>query len=192
MKQLFATISSGKFKGKKLSLPSLQTTRSTKSIVKGSFFDSFRYEIRDKIFIEAFGGSALMACEALSNGCKKAYAIEIDKNAYKIALSNAKSVDELNLKVLNGDTFRLTPEILQSGNFKPKSVILYLDPPFDIREGFSEIYQKCLNLILHLNYEQIFLIAIEHASYLELPNEIGKFSLSKSKKFGNTTLSYYA
>ena len=68
MKYLFTQISSGKLKGRKLFLPSFSTTRSTKSIVKGSFFDSLRYDLRGKIFIEAFGGSALMAAEAISNG----------------------------------------------------------------------------------------------------------------------------
>ncbi|WP_172199288.1 RsmD family RNA methyltransferase [Campylobacter sp. RM16188] len=192
MKRLFTTISSGKFKGKKLALPSLATTRSTKNIVKGSFFDSFRYDLRGKIFIEAFCGSALMACEALSNEAKKAYAIELDKAAFKIACENAKSIDELNLRVLNGDTFKLTPEILKSENFGEKSVILYLDPPFDIRDGFKEIYEKCLNLISNLDEKQIFLIAIEHASSYTLPENIGKFTLVKNKKFGNTSLSYYS
>lgn len=192
MKRLFATISSGKFKGKKLALPSLTTTRSTKSIVKGSFFDSLRYDLRGKIFIEAFGGSALMAAEALSNDCAKAYAIELDKNAFEIAYENAKSVDEQNLRVLNADTFKLTPEILKSENLGQKSVILYLDPPFDIRDGFEQIYEKCLNLISNLDERQIYLIAIEHASSYALPENIGKFTLVKNKKFGNTTLSYYS
>ncbi|MDO5046048.1 RsmD family RNA methyltransferase, partial [Campylobacter sp.] len=73
-----------------------------------------------------------------------------------------------------------------------KSVILYLDPPFDIREGFSQIYEKCLNLISNLDEKQIYLIAIEHASSYTLPENIGKFTLVKNKKFGNTTLSYYS
>lgn len=189
MKKLFSVISSGKFKGKRLALPSLATTRSTKNIVKGSFFDSVRYDLRDKIFIEAFGGSALMAAEALSNDAKSAIAIELDKDAFKIARENAKSIDGSNLEILNGDTFKLTPEILKSQNLK--EVILYLDPPFDIREGFGEIYEKCLNLIRNLDKERIYLVVIEHASGFKAPQEVGKFSLQKSKKFGNTTLSYY-
>ncbi len=188
MKNLYATISSGKFKGKKLLLPSLQTTRSTKSIVKGSFFDSFRYELAGKVFIEAFGGSALMAAEALSNGAVKAYAVEIDKNAYKIALQNAKLIGD-ELEIINGDTFEVTPAIVERQNLP---VILYLDPPFDIRDGFADVYEKCVNLVRNLLKDKIYLIAFEHASHLNLPESIGAFTLLKSKKFGNTSLSYYS
>lgn len=190
MKKLFSTISSGKFKGKKLLLPSLDTTRSTKSIVKGSFFDSIRYDLRNKIFIEAFGGSALMAAEALSNDAKSAIAIELDKNAFKIARENAKNIDESNLEILNGDTFELTLEILNRRDLK--DVILYLDPPFDIREGFGQIYEKCINLIRNLDKKRIYMVVIEHISSYQFPEDIGKFTFQKSKKFGNTTLTYYS
>ena len=56
--KLYTSIESGIYKGKKLLLPSLQTTRSTKSIVKKCVFDVLRSDLRNKIFIEAFGGSA--------------------------------------------------------------------------------------------------------------------------------------
>lgn len=187
MKHIYTQISSGKFKGKRLILPSLQTTRSTKSIVKGSFFDSFRYDLRGRLFIEAFGGSALMAAEALSNDAALAYAIEIDKNAYKIANENAKNLSE-NLKVFCADTFELTPRLIRDTKMQ---VILYLDPPFDIRDGFDDIYEKCYKMIRDLEKDKIFLIAIEHISKLNLPNEIGSFGILKTKKFGNTSLSYY-
>jgi 16S rRNA G966 N2-methylase RsmD len=34
------------------------------------------------------------------------------------------------------------------------------------------------------------MIIIEHMSGLEIPEKLGKFSIKKSKKFGNTTLTY--
>ena len=187
MKKLYAQISSGKFKGKKILVPSSQTTRPTKSIVQGSFFDSFRYDLIGKIFIEAFGGSALMAAEALSNGAKKSYAVELDKSAYETTRLNAKNLSE-DLEVFNADTFELTPRLIRDADSK---AILYLDPPFDIRDGFEGIYQKCYKMVETLDDEKIFLIAIEHTSILNVPNRIGKFELIKTKKFGNTALSYY-
>ena len=88
--KLYTRIQSGIYKGKKLLLPSLQTTRSTKNIVKACVFNVLQKQLQGGIFIEAFGGSALMAALALSNGAVKAYAIELDKKAYHIALHNAK------------------------------------------------------------------------------------------------------
>nr|WP_298051839.1 RsmD family RNA methyltransferase [uncultured Campylobacter sp.] len=74
-----------------------------------------------------------------------------------------------------------------------RRVFVYLDPPFAIRQGFGEIYERVLALIARLGSAQCeLLIAIEHMSELELPPKIGDFTLLKSRKFGATTMSYYA
>ena len=74
-----------------------------------------------------------------------------------------------------------------------RRVFVYLDPPFAIRQGFGEIYERVLALIARLGSAQCeLLIAIEHMSELELPPKIGDFALLKSRKFGATTMSYYA
>lgn len=175
------------YKGKKLLLPSLQTTRSTKSIVKKCVFNVLRSDLRNKIFIEAFGGSALMAAEALSNYALKAYAIELDLNAYKIALENAKNIDT-NLKVIHANTFEILPKLIEGSK---EDVILYLDPPFDIREGFSGIYEKIYNFLEKLKLDALFCIVLEHNSKIKTPENIANFTKTKEKKFGSTSLSFY-
>ena len=108
---LFTQISSGIYRGKKLSLPALSSTRSTKSIVKGSFFDTWRAELRGAVFIECFGGSGAMALEALSNGAKNVYAIEKDVAAHKIMRKNFELFG-LGANAILGDCFERLPEIL--------------------------------------------------------------------------------
>ncbi|MCI6988508.1 MAG: 16S rRNA (guanine(966)-N(2))-methyltransferase RsmD [Campylobacter sp.] len=181
-----AVITSGIFKGKKLILPSLETTRSTKAIVKESFLDSYRDEIRGRVFIEGFGGSGLMAASALSNGAKLAYAIEKDRDAYEILKQNFTTLSP-KLRAINADFFKVIDEILVEN----LGVILYIDPPFDIRVGFDEIYNKVCEFIKHLNKKRAFLVAIEHHSKIELPQNLGEFNIRKTKKFGRTALSYY-
>ena len=185
-KKLFTSIESGKYNGKKLLLPNLSITRSTKSIVKACVFNVIRQDLRDKIFIEVFGGSALMALEALSNFALKAYAIELDFKAYKTALQNAK-IDE-NLEVINADSFEFLPKLLKNLN---QELILYLDPPFDIRQGFDEIYEKVYKLLLNLKLEFVKIIIIEHNSKANMPTNIQNFIKTKVKKFGSTSLSFY-
>lgn len=213
---LFTQISSGIYRGKKLALPALSSTRSTKSIVKGSFFDTWRTELRGAAFIECFGGSGAMALEALSNGAKNVYAIENDTAAHKIMRKNFELFG-LGANAILGDCFERLPEILyelqanmngRSGANSSEShtanssensvsdparrVFVYLDPPFAIRQGFGEIYERVLALIAHLSSVQCeLLIAIEHMSELELPPKISDFTLLKSRKFGATTMSYY-
>ena len=108
---LFTQISSGIYRGKKLSLPALSSTRSTKSIVKGSFFDTWRAELRGAAFIECFGGSGAMALEALSNSAKNVYAIEKDAAAHKIMRKNFELFG-LGANAILGDCFERLPEIL--------------------------------------------------------------------------------
>lgn len=181
-KRLFAHIQSGKFKGKKLLLPSLETTRSTKSIVQACVFNVLRGELAGKTFIEGFGGSALMALEALSNHALKAFAIEKDEKAFKIASSNAKDIE--GISILKGDSFELLPQLLRN----EREIILYLDPPFDTRAGFEDVYQRLLKLA-HL--ENVSKLIFEQRSSFKMPENIGSLSLFKFKKFGLTALSFY-
>ncbi|EGK8009516.1 16S rRNA (guanine(966)-N(2))-methyltransferase RsmD [Campylobacter lari] len=186
--KIYTTIESGIYKGKKILLPSLDTTRSTKSIVKSCVFNVLRFYLQDKVFIEAFGGSALMALEARSNGCLKSYAIEKDKKAYEIALKNASNIDQ-NTICFNDDTFKKTPQIIQNSK---EDIILYLDPPFDIREGFFDIYEKTLKLIENIKNSNVKIIIIEHHSTFKTPAKIQNYEKTKEKKFGSTTLSFYS
>ncbi|MFX3627492.1 RsmD family RNA methyltransferase [Campylobacter sp. LH-2024] len=187
--KIYTFIESGQYKGKKLLLPSLEKTRSTKSIVKACVFNVIRQNLRNKIFIEAFGGSALMAAEALSNFALKSYAIELDKNAYKIAVQNS-NIDQ-NLNVVQGDTFEILPQLIEKLTQENIPIFLYLDPPFDIRKGFKKIYENIENLLKNLNRKNIEKIIFEHHSKIELPQNIEEFQKNKSKKFGLTSLSFY-
>lgn len=181
MKNNVLRVQSGFLKGKILENPSKDTTRATKSIVKSCVFNVLRDDLREYVFIEAFGGSASMAIEAISNYAKKAFAIEIDKLAYKSALKNTK---DLNIEVLNDDTFKALPNIITK--LQNEKTILYLDPPFDIRDGFSDVYLKIKNLYENLDCD---IVIIEHSSKVEFVSL--KYTLFKVKKFGNTTLSFF-
>ncbi len=185
---LYTTINSGKHKGKKLLLPSLSTTRSTKSIIKESFFNTIQFEIIGKNFVEAFAGSGSVGLEAYSRGAKRIYFLEKDHKAYKILLQNIKSLDCDSCVAYNVDTFTEFSKLLNEIDDK---TYFYFDPPFEIRDGMDEIYQKVYRLIKSIPADICELIAIEHMSGLKVPDDIGVYQKTKSKKFGKTTISYY-
>jgi len=54
----------------------------------------------------------------------------------------------------------------------------------------EDIYDKTINLIASLPQKNVKLIIVEHMTGLEIPQKIGEFSIKKSKKFGNTSLTY--
>lgn len=189
-KAFFTQIQSGKFKGKKLFLPNFATTRSTKSRVKACVFSVLRPNLAGKIFVEVFGGSGAMALEALSNGAEQAFIIEKDDKAYQIACKNAQNLGDESVKVFQGDSFTLLPNLCQNSNHN--EIIAYFDPPFHLRAGFADIYERIFSLIISLPSENLALFIIEHSSKAPMPAQIGIFRQNKCKKFGNTALSFYA
>jgi 16S rRNA (guanine(966)-N(2))-methyltransferase RsmD len=189
--RLYIKINAGKYKGRKLSLPSNATTRSTKSILKGSFFDSVQYEIVDKSIVEVFGGSGSIGLEGLSRGASEAYFIEINREAYKILEKNCSMIDKDSCYTYFGDSFETYPKIAQNLADAKKKAYLYFDPPFDIRDGMSDIYEKVMTLIANTPNEIVEMIVIEHMSNRDMGEQIGNFKKIKSKKFGKSMLSYY-
>ena len=185
-------IIAGAYKGKVLNLPSLDVTRSSKAVLKESVFNVLQFNIIDKIFIESFAGSGSIGLEAISRGAKRAYFIELDKKSYSILVKNCKSINIEKCQTIQGNAFVQTPLILDFLKNSKEEVILYVDPPFDFREGMEDIYDKSFRMIENIENNNIFKIIIEHESKLEVPKILGKFSLEKTRKFGKSSLSYFS
>jgi 16S rRNA (guanine(966)-N(2))-methyltransferase RsmD len=185
-------IIAGKYKGKVLDLPSLEVTRSSKARLKESVFNVLQFDIIDKVFIEAFAGSGSIGLEAISRGAKRSYFIELNKNSYNILVKNCKSIDMEKCQTIQGDTFVQTPLILEFLKNSTDELILYIDPPFDYRDGMEGIYENSFDIVKNIETNNIYMIIFEHVSSLEMPEVLGKFSLDKTKKFGKSSLSYYS
>jgi 16S rRNA (guanine966-N2)-methyltransferase len=185
-------IIAGKYKGKILDLPSLDVTRSSKAMLKESLFNVLQFDIIDKLFIESFAGSGSIGLEAISRGAKRSYFIEKDRNSYQILLKNCKAVDMEKCQTVQADTFVQTPLILDFLVNSNDEIVLYIDPPFDYRDGMDDVYTKSFDMIKNIELDNIFIIVFEHVSSLEMPKVLGKFSLIKTKTFGKSALSYYS
>ncbi len=190
-------IIAGKYKGKTLKLPSKVTTRSSKAIVLESFFNTIQFGVIDAVFVEVFSGSGSVGLEALSRGAKKIIFMEKDREALKILHENIAQTDPSACEVISGDSFiniKTAISKVKSLHVKGSSdgnTYLYIDPPFSVREGMEDIYDKMIALIAEFPHELCEMLIIEHMSTLELPETINLFTKTKTKKFGNTSLSYY-
>jgi len=189
-KKFTKKIISGKFKGKILKLPSKTTTRSSKTIVLESFFNTLQFEIIDANFVEVFSGSGSIGLEALSRGAKSIQFMEKDKDALKTLKENISQTDPSSCSVYGGNSFENINAVVSKLKKQGEDAYFYVDPPFSIREGMEEIYDKTMNLIKSLPQECVKMIIIEHMTGLEIDDEIGEFHIIKSKKFGNTSLTY--
>lgn len=187
---LTTQIIAGKYKGKKLELPSLEVTRSSKARLKESFFNVLQFDIINKVFVEAFAGSGSIGLEAISRDAKKAYFIEINKNSYNTLVKNCKSIEIDKCQTFLGDTFVQLPVILNSLKNSSEELIVYIDPPFDYRDGMSDIYDKSFEIVRNIDNDNIMMICFEHETSIEVPAVLGKFEVYKTKKFGKSSLTY--
>ena len=187
---LTTQIIAGKYKGKKLELPSLEVTRSSKARLKESFFNVLQFDIIDKVFVEAFAGSGSIGLEAISRGASKSYFIELNKNSYNTLVKNCKAIEINSCQTFLGDTFVQLPVILNSLKNSSDELIVYIDPPFDYRDGMSDIYEKSFEIVKNIENENIMMICFEHETSVEIPDVLGKFEKYKNKKFGKSSLTY--
>ncbi|WP_345980631.1 16S rRNA (guanine(966)-N(2))-methyltransferase RsmD [Sulfurimonas sp. HSL3-2] len=184
-------IVAGKYKGKTLKLPSKTTTRSSKSIVLESFFNTIQFDIVDAVFVEVFSGSGSIGLEALSRGAGKIIFMEKDRDALRTLHENIAQTDPSACEVIGGDSFSNIKTVISRLKAMNKSAYIYIDPPFSIREGMEDIYDKMIALIADFPKEHCEMIIIEHMSSLKLPENINEYTKIKTKKFGNTSLTYY-
>lgn len=104
------------------------------------------------------------------------------------ARENPAAAAKPRAQIMQGDSFATLPKLL--ADIATPS-ILYLDPPFFIRQDYADIYEKCANLIAQISNDAIELVVIEHSSLHAFGAQIGRFALQKVKKFGKSSLTYF-
>ena len=190
-KELSTRIIAGRFKGKKLLLPSKNVTRSSKNILREALFNILQFDIVDKNFVEVFGGSGSVGLEALSRGAKRVYFIEKDRDSYDTLKKNVQSCDTTACVVRFGDAFDLIWDVIEELRHNRTSAYFYFDPPFNIREGYEDIYEKVSTLIKQIPKEVVEAIVVEHMSKYDFGDNIGNYECYKKRKFGKSSLSFY-
>jgi 16S rRNA (guanine(966)-N(2))-methyltransferase RsmD len=182
----------GEFKGKKILIPDVATTRSSKSILRESLFNTLQFEIIDSNFVEVFAGSGSVGLEALSRGAAHGYFIERNRDVFEVLQGNIHTLVPDRATTIPGDSFVQFPSLLKRLRDERVPTYFYFDPPFSIREDMEEIYDQTLLLIAQIDPTFCKKVVIEHMSKLKLPEQIGDLSREKQKRFGKSTLSYYS
>jgi len=191
IKLFTTTIIAGEFKGKHIEIPDISTTRSSKSILKESFFNTIQFEIIDRNFVEVFAGSGSVGLEALSRGAAECYFMEYNKVAFRSLENNIRQTDPSRCHAFFGDSFEKFATVYELIKRQGTKTYFYFDPPFSTRNGMDDIYDKTLALIEQIEPDMCEMVAVEHMTNLTMPDEIGALEKTKKKKFGRSTLTYY-
>ena len=185
------TITAGSHKGKKIEIPDISTTRSSKGILKESLFNTLQFDIIDKNFVEVFSGSGSIGLEALSRGAGQCYFMEYNKTAFHCLEGNVKRVDASKSHLFYGDSFEKFSLVYDMVKKSKEKTYFYFDPPFSTRDGMDDVYDKTIALIESIEADVAELVIVEHMTNLDMPDTIGALELMKRKKFGRSTMTYY-
>ncbi|SFV90434.1 16S rRNA (guanine(966)-N(2))-methyltransferase  len=191
IKLFTTTIIAGEFKGKRIEIPDIATTRSSKSILRESFFNTIQFEIIDRNFVEVFAGSGSVGLEALSRGAAQCYFMEYNKIAFRSLENNIRQTGPSRCHAFFGDSFENFANVYRLVKQQGGKTYFYFDPPFSTRDGMDEIYDKTIALIEQIEPQVCEMVAVEHMTSLTMPEKIGRLEKSKKKKFGRSTLTYY-
>ena len=193
-RKIFTTnIIGGKYKGRTIEIPDINTTRSSKSILKESLFNTLQFDIIDKNFVEVFAGSGSVGLEAVSRDVGNCYFIEYNREAYRTLESNIRKLGaNRDCHTFFGDSFEKFSLVLEAINRDKIKTYFYFDPPFSTRNGMDSIYDKTIDLIKSINLDYCEMVIVEHMTNLDMPKEIGGLEFIKRKKFGRSTISYFA
>jgi 16S rRNA (guanine(966)-N(2))-methyltransferase RsmD len=184
-------IIAGEFKGKRIEIPAVSTTRSSKAILRESLFNTLQFDLVDKPFVEVFAGSGSVALEAVSRGASRAWCMEKNREVYEILRANVERIAPGRVETVWGDSFTEFEGVYRALEATGERAYFYFDPPFSIREGMEEIYDRTLELLERIAPEQCELAIVEHMTTVDLPEKIGNLELLKKKRFGKSSLSYY-
>lgn len=185
------TITAGIHKGKKIEIPDISTTRSSKGILKESLFNTLQFDIIDKNFVEVFSGSGSIGLEALSRGAGECYFMEYNNIAFRCLEGNVKRIDTSKSHLFYGDSFEKFNIVHEMVKKSKEKTYFYFDPPFSTRDGMDDVYDKTLALIESIDPDIVELVIVEHMTNLDMPDSIGELELMKRKKFGRSTMTYY-
>ncbi|WP_233704490.1 16S rRNA (guanine(966)-N(2))-methyltransferase RsmD [Helicobacter cynogastricus] len=170
-------------------MPSKQTTRPTKAVVRTSLFNVLRPVITTSAFVEVFAGSGSVGLEALSCGAQEALFFEKEREVFALLQKNIRVFQKrfkqpLKVHAIQGDSLTLLPKHLHS--LSAPQIILYLDPPFNMP------LQACFVCLENIQIPPSSVIIFEHQSQESMPANLASFSIIKQTKFGRTSLSYYS
>ena len=191
MKSYATPIIAGEFKGKLIEIPAVSTTRSSKSILRESLFNTLQFDLMGKPFVEVFAGSGSVALEAVSRGASRAWCMEQNREVYRILQSNVERIAPGRIHTVWGDSFEEFDRVYREVESGGVPAYFYFDPPFSIREGMEEIYDKTLKLLERIGPEICEMAIVEHMTTVEMPERVGSLERSKKRRFGKSTLSYY-
>ncbi|MCD4781030.1 MAG: 16S rRNA (guanine(966)-N(2))-methyltransferase RsmD [Candidatus Omnitrophica bacterium] len=179
----------GTFKNRNIYMP--RGIRPTQHIVRKSLFDILGQDLTGYSFLDLCAGSGSIGIEALSRGSEPVLMVEKDQRCFEILQENLAMMPMGDLsqktrkyEILNLDAFTA---VKLFSTRQQRFDLVFCDPPYGrgIAKKILKILEACD--ILHPNCTVI----MQHQKKEILPEDLGRISLVREKKYGSSRLSIY-
>ncbi len=147
--------------------------RPTSEKVKEAIFSAIHFDIEGRRILDLFAGSGQLGIEALSRGAEKCVFTDASQAAVDVVKRNVKKTGFDTQSVI----CRTDYSSFLKGT-KETFDIAFIDPPY--MKGFTS---DALELT-SLKMSDYGIIVVEHASEVELPNEVNGFKIARTYKYG--------
>ena len=172
-------------KKRRLKAPKGLTVRPTADRVKEALFNILKDKIEDCSFLDLFAGTGNIGIEALSRGAARVTFIDYSPRSIRFVKENLILCRfEDKAEVIQVDAFEYVKKQIKPHE---RYDIVFIDPPY--RADLLEILLPLLGRSSLLKDEGV--MVIEHSQKIKLPAVIGRLTLFKSYRYGDTTLSLY-
>ena len=176
---------SGTCKGRPLKAVPGTSTRPTTDKVKEAIFNMIGPYFNGGLGLDLFGGSGGLGIEGLSRGLDKVIFVDKDAKAIQTMKSNIESCDfSSKVEIYRNDALRaikaLTKRDIQCD-------LIFLDPPYH--------KQQLKDLIEYIDVNQLLvqngIVVAEHATDIDLPQQINRLERAKYEKYGISAVSIF-
>ena len=183
--EIHLRIIAGKARGHKLIPPATMETRPTLDRVKEAMFSTIQLYIPEGVVVDVFAGTGSLGLEAASRGASEVYLCDKSDTTFPLLKENVK-----NLKFedfcfpIKTDAYVGLKNLANKGK---KFDIIFIDPPY-----CKEMIPEAMKIVEENNLlKEDGIIVTKIDSIEEIYEGYNNIKLSKSKKYGNTTVCYY-
>lgn len=178
-------IIAGKAKGRKLIPPATMETRPTLDRVKEAMFSMILGYIPDAVAIDVFAGTGSLGLEAASRGAKEVYLVDKSPITFPLLKENVENLKFSDFCFpLNMDSYEALRSLAKKGKIFD---LIFIDPPY-----CKEMIPEAMKIIKENNLlQEDGLIVTKIDSIEEIYEGYEDIKLTKSRKYGNTTVCFY-
>jgi len=179
-------IITGELKGMRLQGPGRTNKfRPTEDRVREALFSILGSPAQQASFLDLYAGSGAIGIEAASRGYERVWLVESQRFSLGVLRANLRTalerLDGVELRSLASPVERF----LKRGGVSPFDVI-YCDPPYQL---VSSDFVTSLAAMAPITKEG--LLIIEHPFKAKMPEMAPPFTLERTARYGNCSLSFY-